>query len=78
MQGFVISAKSFFVCKAHHSRRQIALLTINQLRKIDEENQLSDSELLELRDALSPILEKVLDRYFEGLLDSPPSDSLHT
>jgi hypothetical protein len=54
------------------------MLSLEQLRKIDVENELSDRELLELRDALSPVLEKVLDRYFEGLSDSRCPDDLHT
>lgn len=41
------------------------MLSLEQLRKLDEENQISDQELLELRDALYPILEKILDRYFD-------------
>lgn len=43
------------------------MLSLEQLRKIDEENQLSDQELLELRDALDPILERILNRYFDNL-----------
>ena len=54
------------------------MLSLEQLRKIDGENELSDQGLLELRDALSPILEKVLDRYFEELSNTSPSSDLHT
>jgi hypothetical protein len=43
------------------------MLSIEQLRKIDEENDLSDEELLELRDTLDPILERILNRYFDSL-----------
>ncbi len=50
------------------------MLSLEQLRKIDEGNQLSDQELLELRDALYPVLEKVLDKYFETLANP---DDLH-
>jgi hypothetical protein len=42
------------------------MLSIEQLRKIDAKNELSDQELIELRDALDPILERVLN-YFDNL-----------
>lgn len=41
------------------------MLSLEQLQKIDDEKQLSDQELLELRDALHPIIEKILDKYFD-------------
>jgi hypothetical protein len=40
------------------------MFSIEQLREIDHQNQLSDRELLALRDALFPILEKILDKCF--------------
>jgi hypothetical protein len=52
------------------------MLGLEELRKIDDANQLSDKELLELRDALHPILEKILDRYF-ATADATQAD-LHT
>jgi hypothetical protein len=45
------------------------MLSLEQLRKIDEENDLSDQELLELRDTLDPILERILNRYFDSITE---------
>ena len=45
------------------------MLSLGQLRAIDTENELSDEELLELRDALDPILERILNRYFNSILE---------
>jgi hypothetical protein len=45
------------------------MLSIEQLRKIDGENELSDEELLELRDTLDPILERILNRYFGSVTE---------
>jgi hypothetical protein len=53
------------------------MLSLEQLRKIDAENQLSNQELLELRDKLHPILEKVLDKYFDGEGGVTCPDDLH-
>ncbi len=41
--------------------------SLEQLRIIDANSELSDEELLELRDALDPILERILNRYFEAI-----------
>ena len=43
------------------------MLSLEQLRKIDTENQLSDQELLDLQQKLAPVLERILDGYFDGL-----------
>jgi hypothetical protein len=43
------------------------MLSLEQLKKIDTESDLSDEELLELRDALDPVLERILNRYFASL-----------
>ena len=43
------------------------MLSLGQLRAIDADNELSDEELLGLRDALDPILERILNHYFDSL-----------
>jgi hypothetical protein len=42
------------------------MLSIDQLKKlVPEINELSDEEILDLRDELYPIIEKILDKTFD-------------
>ncbi len=49
-----------------------AMLSLEQLKVIDVNDELSDEEILELRDKLDPILERILNRYFANLPKSTP------
>jgi hypothetical protein len=48
-------------------KRPFPMLSLEQLRQFDPEiEKLSDEELAELRDKLHPIIEKILDKCFDG------------
>lgn len=45
-----------------------AMVSVEEIRKLDPEFQnFSDEEILDLLDKLYPLLERLLDRYFETL-----------
>lgn len=55
------------------------MISLEQIRKLDPElNKLSDEELIKLRDSLYPIIERILDVYFDRIDGGNACDIFNT